>query len=102
MPGGRDKEYEKIIKCSLPSKVVPKRKVLGKLTQDEINEFRELFELFDTDQSGQVDIFEFKYGIKRTGLLDENICDDLFERMDSNEDGQISIDEFLIFFAKKA
>ena len=40
--------------------MVPKKKVLGKLTEEERDDFVELFELYDTDESGYVDIFEFK------------------------------------------
>ena len=58
--GGKAKEYDKILKVSLPSDVVPKKKVLGKLTEEERNDFVELFELYDTDESVYVDIFEFK------------------------------------------
>ena len=58
--GGKAKEYDKILKVSLPSDVQPKKKVLGKLTEEEKDDFVELFELYDTDESGYVDIFEFK------------------------------------------
>ena len=100
-PGGTKKEYEKIIKVSLPGDVKPKKKVLGQLTQEEKDDFEELFALYDTDESGFVDIFEFKFGIQRTGLLENDLCDTVFESMDANEDGQVSIKEFLNFFARR-
>ncbi|QDZ23992.1 hypothetical protein HOP50_12g65320 [Chloropicon primus] len=99
-PGGKEAQYDKILKISLPSQVQAKKRVLGKLTEQERGDFIELFSLYDLDESGHVDIFEFKEGIHRTGLMDINLCDTVFESMDTNEDGQISIKEFLNFFAK--
>ena len=77
----------------------PKKRVLGKLSQEEVDDFTVLFEMYDTDESGQVDIFEFKEGIQRTGLMAFDLCDTAFESMDKNEDGQISLKEFLEFFS---
>ena len=63
------------------------------------DDFEELFGLYDLDESGHVDIFEFKDGIARTGLMDIELCDTVFETMDINQDGQVGIREFLLFFA---
>ena len=98
-PSGKDSQYDKIIKISLPGQTEVKRTVLGKLTQEDKDDFEELFGLYDLDESGHVDIFEFKDGIARTGLMDIELCDTVFETMDINQDGQVGIREFLLFFA---
>ena len=76
----------------------PELQLVADIIKDD---FEELFALYDTDESGFVDIFEFKFGIQRTGLLENDLCDTVFESMDANEDGQVSIKEFLNFFARR-
>ena len=74
---------------------------MGSLTEEEKEDCIELFNLYDTDESGHVDIFEFKDGINRTGLMEASLCDTVFDSMDTNADGQVSLKEFLEFFANK-
>merc|ERR1712007_388206 len=66
------------------------------LTQDQVEEIKEAFDLFDTDGSGSIDVNELKVAMKALGMdaKSEEIRK-LINDIDSDGDGTIDFDEFL-------
>merc|ERR1712072_1034843 len=66
------------------------------LTQDQVEEIKEAFDLFDTDGSGSIDTNELKVAMKALGMdaKSEEIRK-LINDIDSDGDGTIDFDEFL-------
>lgn len=66
------------------------------LKQDEIEEIKEAFDLFDTDQSGEIDLKELKAAMQSLGFESKN--DTIFSMLaELDKDGNASLDfeEFL-------
>merc|ERR1712110_568104 len=66
------------------------------LKQDEIEEIKEAFDLFDTDQSGEIDLKELKAAMQSLGYESKN--DTIFTMLaELDKDGNASLDfkEFL-------
>merc|ERR1712072_1489137 len=65
-------------------------------TQDQVEEIKEAFDLFDTDGSGSIDVNELKVAMKALGMdaKSEEIRK-LINDIDSDGDGTIDFDEFL-------
>merc|ERR1712205_24297 len=66
------------------------------LTEDQVAEIKEAFDLFDTDGSGSIDTNELKVAMKALGMdaKSEEIRK-LINDIDSDGDGTIDFDEFL-------
>merc|ERR1711918_7067 len=66
------------------------------LTQDQVEEIKEAFDLFDTDGSGSIDVNELKVAMKALGMdaKSEEIRK-LINDIDTDGDGTIDFDEFL-------
>merc|ERR1712139_201111 len=66
------------------------------LTEDQVAEIKEAFDLFDTDVSGSIDTNELKVAMKALGMdaKSEEIRK-LINDIDSDGDGTIDFDEFL-------
>merc|ERR1712086_1093541 len=66
------------------------------LTQDQVEEIMEAFDLFDTDGSGSIDVNELKVAMKALGMdaKSEEIRK-LINDIDTDGDGTIDFDEFL-------
>merc|ERR1712157_545622 len=83
----------------------------GQLTEEQLDEIREAFSLFDSDASGMIDIRELKAAMRALGFevkneeLGENIDDeelqDMINQADRDGDGEINIDEFYRIMKKK-
>merc|ERR1712118_511743 len=72
------------------------------LKQDEIEEIKEAFDLFDTDQSGEIDLKELKAAMQSLG--DESKNDTIFTMLNElDKDGNASLDfeEFLELMSGK-
>jgi Ca2+-binding EF-hand superfamily protein len=66
------------------------------LTEDEIDEIREAFNLFDTDGSGTIDPRELKAAMQSLGFETKNpTIFQMIADLDSDGGGQIDFDEFL-------
>lgn len=69
---------------------------MSKFTKDQLTAIKDVFDLIDKDQSGTIDLNEFKAAIKETGL---NITDDeviaKIAEADLDKDGKINYSEFL-------
>ena len=66
---------------------------------DEANnndeEVKRAFELFDQDKNGTVDKFELYYAMKLLGKpLSKQDVENLFENFDLNKDGELNFEEF--------
>merc|ERR1740117_1916463 len=72
------------------------------LKQDEIEEIKEAFDLFDTDQSGEIDLKELKAAMQSLGYESKN--DTIFTMLaELDKDGNASLDfeEFLDLMSGK-
>mmetsp|Transcript_53288 Transcript_53288/g.170730 ORF Transcript_53288/g.170730 Transcript_53288/m.170730 type:complete len:172 (-) Transcript_53288:185-700(-) len=72
------------------------------LKQDEIEEIKEAFDLFDTDQSGEIDLKELKAAMSSLGYESKN--DTIFTMLaELDKDGNASLDfeEFLDLMSAK-
>eukprot|EP00927_Polykrikos_kofoidii_P036825 TRINITY_DN31061_c0_g1_i1.p1 TRINITY_DN31061_c0_g1~~TRINITY_DN31061_c0_g1_i1.p1 ORF type:complete len:172 (+),score=48.90 TRINITY_DN31061_c0_g1_i1:184-699(+) len=72
------------------------------LKQDEIEEIKEAFDLFDTDQSGEIDVKELKAAMQSLGYESKN--DTIFTMLNElDKDGNASLDfeEFLDLMSGK-
>ena len=70
--------------------------IAHKATSDEIIELREAFHEFDQDNSGTIDLSEFKSGMQQfdSSLSDEKL-EEMFNNVDQAKDGVIRYTEFL-------
>ena len=69
------------------------------LTNDRLKELEFLFQVFDVDDSGGLDMDEFRH-IMRTAVdknLSDEECDRLFMKVDTNCDGNVDWDELLSY-----
>merc|ERR1712205_219778 len=66
------------------------------LTEDQVAEIKEAFDLFDTDGSGSIDTNELKVAMKALGMdAKSDEIRKLINDIDSDGDGTIDFDEFL-------
>ena len=69
------------------------------LTEAEIEEVREAFNLFDVDGSGRIDPRELKEAMISLGYTNNNaVISDMIADLDKDKDGDIDFDEFLNIF----
>lgn len=72
------------------------------LLEAEILEIKEAFDLFDSDQSGVIDVKELRGAMTSHGLaLTNQRVMDILDRIDSDSNGQIDFDEFLIIMSSR-
>ncbi|KAK8792837.1 hypothetical protein WA158_005001 [Blastocystis sp. Blastoise] len=72
------------------------------LTEEQINEYRQTFDLLDRDQKGAINRQEFKALMRSLGQYptDDEI-EEMISQFDTNSDGLINFDEFLQMMAKQ-
>merc|ERR1711988_715202 len=78
------------------------KKRKGELTDEQRQEIREAFELFDTDGSGSIDAKELKVAMRALGF--EPKKDEIHKMIadvDDSGDGEIDFDEFLKMMTTK-
>uniref|UniRef100_A0A7S3CYJ2 EF-hand domain-containing protein n=1 Tax=Palpitomonas bilix TaxID=652834 RepID=A0A7S3CYJ2_9EUKA len=67
------------------------------LSEEELRDIRESFELFDADGSGAIDFQELKVAMKMMHYnLTTNELKKFFERVDGDGSGEIELDEFVL------
>ena len=67
------------------------------ITEDQLNEYKEAFSLFDKDSSGSISTKELKNVLTSMGQNPtETEIKDMIEGVDKNEDGLISFPEFVM------
>ena len=72
------------------------------LTEDEVMEIKEAFDLFDTDKSGEIDTDELKQGLSNLGIDAKNqTLQNMINDIDKNQSGTIDFDEFIDMMTAK-
>merc|ERR1719214_71247 len=72
------------------------------LKQDEIEEIKEAFDLFDTDQSGEVDLKELRSAMQSLGYESKNeTIFTMITELDKDGNASLSFEEFLELMAGK-
>ncbi|KAK3305871.1 uncharacterized protein B0T15DRAFT_213250 [Chaetomium strumarium] len=71
------------------------------LPQDQIDQYKQVFEIFDKDGTGDITADELGNVMKELGLNpSEEELQDLINEVDTNKDGVISFDEFLALMSQ--
>ena len=69
-------------------------------TEDQVEEFREVFTIFDKDKNGIIDIKEMGVVMRALGQdPSRQRLEEIIREFDENKDGVISFDEFLELMA---
>jgi Ca2+-binding EF-hand superfamily protein len=72
------------------------------LTEDEVLEIKEAFDLFDTDKSGEIDTDELKQALSNLGIDAKNqTLQNMINDIDKNSSGTIDFDEFIDMMTAK-
>jgi len=80
----------------------PKNFEKNGLTEDEVLEIKEAFDLFDSDKSGQIDTDELKSALKNLGIDAKNqTLTNMMADLDKDNSGQIDFDEFIDMMTAK-
>ena len=73
------------------------------LTEQQKNEFKQAFELFDLNKNGKITHKELKKIMQGLGQDPTEVeIDELVKEIDADGDGQIDFDEFLAMLTRKA
>ncbi|CAK0908779.1 unnamed protein product [Prorocentrum cordatum] len=79
----------------------PNNKV-KELTEDQLTDIKEAFELFDTDGSGSIDAKELGVAMKQLGFdASEEEINRMIADVDADDSGEIDLDEFMSMMTKK-
>ncbi|KAM3129074.1 hypothetical protein pb186bvf_018852 [Paramecium bursaria] len=74
-----------------------KKQKRNKLTKEQIDVLRQAFNLFDTDDSGNIDFAELRNAMKALGFnASEEEVRQMAEKIDKNNSGFIEFDEFVM------
>jgi len=80
----------------------PKAYEKNGLTEDEVMEIKEAFDLFDSDKSGQIDTEELKQALKNLGIDAKNqTLSNMMNDLDKDNSGQIDFEEFIDMMTAK-
>ena len=72
------------------------------LTEDEVLEIKEAFDLYDTDHSGNIDTEELKQALANLGIDAKNqTLQNMMNDVDKNQSGTINFDEFIELITAK-
>ena len=72
------------------------------LTEDEVMEIKEAFDLFDNDKSGEIDTDELKQALSNLGIDAKNqTLQNMINDIDKNQSGTIDFDEFIDMMTAK-
>jgi Ca2+-binding EF-hand superfamily protein len=70
------------------------------MDENQIDEFKEAFRVFDTDHGGTIDAEEYSNLMSMLGMSnDVSRLTEMFVAMDQDEDGELQFEEFLILMA---
>jgi len=80
----------------------PKKYEKNGLTEDEVLEIKEAFDLFDSDKSGEIDTEELKQALKNLGIDAKNqTLQNMMSDLDKDNSGKIDFDEFIDMMTAK-
>ena len=80
----------------------PKNYEKNGLTEDEVLEIKEAFDLFDSDHSGTIDTEELKQALGNLGIDAKNqTLQNMMNDIDKNQSGTIDFDEFIEMMTAK-
>ena len=80
----------------------PKKYEKNGLTEDEVLEIKEAFDLFDTDHSGTIDTDELKQALSNLGIDAKNqTLQNMMNDIDKNQSGTIDFTEFIELMTAK-
>ena len=80
----------------------PKKYEKNGLTEDEVMEIKEAFDLFDSDRSGEIDTEELKQALKNLGIDAKNqTLSNMMADLDKDGSGKIDFDEFINMMTAK-
>merc|ERR1711934_494115 len=83
-----------------PATMVKKRQV--NISEDDMRQFKEAFELFDTDQSGTIDATELKFCMQALGFDPSPFeIKEMLEKIDQDGNGCVEFDEFVDLLSGK-
>lgn len=78
--------------------VAPEETVLG---EEDIREFREIFNLVDMDKSGSISTSELQQLVESVGMkLSEKEYEDMLKEVDSDGSGEVEFNEFISVMAQ--
>ena len=99
MPRPSNKPANKVVaKATFDAKVYEK----NGLTEDEVMEIKEAFDLFDTDKSGEIDVNELKKALTNLGIDAKNQnLQNMLADIDKNGNANIDFDEFIDMMTAK-
>ncbi len=80
----------------------PKKYEKNGLTEEEVMEIKEAFDLFDNDKSGTIDTNELKQALKNLGIDAKNqTLTNMMADLDKDNSGTIDFDEFIDMMTAK-
>merc|ERR1711912_128515 len=80
---------------SMSRRGAAKKKAKGGLSEEQIEEIREAFNLFDADNSGAIDIRELKAAMRALGFEVKEELKKMISDIDNDGNGDIDFGEFL-------
>ena len=96
----KGKKAQKVV--SKQAEFNPKNYEKNGLTEDEVLEIKEAFDLFDTDHSGTIDTDELKQALGNLGIDAKNqTLQNMMNDIDRNQSGTIDFDEFIEMMTAK-
>ena len=96
----KGKKAQKVV--SKQAEFNPKNYEKNGLTEDEVLEIKEAFDLFDTDHSGTIDTDELKQALGNLGIDAKNqTLQNMMNDIDKNQSGTIDFDEFIEMMTAK-
>ena len=91
-----------VAKTTKKTEFNPKNYEKNGLTEDEVMEIKEAFDLFDSDKSGEIDTDELKQALKNLGIDAKNqTLSNMMADLDKDGSGKIDFAEFIEMMTAK-